>query len=484
MAPVDKRVFLAGRRCHPYGWYVQHTPEEPPGPGLQWRFHSGAEIGARAREKFGGGRQLPRAPLDLALRTTAEAVRCGEDAVLFEASFAWQELVARADVLRRSNGGWTLIEVKSGKSTDDGAVKDEYLDDVSYTVCVAQRAGVPIDGVSLVLVNRDFRLGGTAPLLTEVDITEAAMQRAAEIAVDAQQIAAAVQAEERPAPGLSFKCRACEIFDTECLGVGVPDPLFVLPHLREKRFEELRCYERVAQIPAGTKLTPTQERIANVIRSGLPVLEDGLRVLDDIVWPAQYLDFEAVSPCVPWFEGRPPYDPVPFQYSLHLVTSPDAVPEHREYLAPTTGDWRRELAERLLQDLGTAGSIVVYSSYEKTRLNALAELFPDLQARLQAVISRLFDLERIFKDGYCHPGFAGSTSIKKVLPVMVDGLGYDKLAVGNGEDAAGVFALMRVGKYPAADHAAWRRKLLEYCGLDTMAMVRLHRALLEVRAAD
>jgi hypothetical protein len=403
-------------------------------------------------------------------------------AVLFEASFAWQELVARADALRRSNGGWTVIEVKSGKSTDDGGVKDEYLDDVSYTVCVAQRAGLRIDGVALVLVNRDFRLSGPEPLLTEVDVTEAAMQRADEIAADAQEIAAAVQAEERPAPGLNFKCRACEIFDTECLGVGVPDPLFVLPRLSEKRFEELRSYERVSQIPPGTKLTPTQGRIADVIRSGRPVLEDGLRVLDDILWPARYLDFEAVSPCVPWFEGRPPYDPIPFQYSLHLLTSPDAAPMHWEYLAPAIGDWRRELTERLLEDLGTAGSIVVYSSYEKTRLNALAALFPDLQTRIEAVVARLFDLERIFKDGYCHPGFAGSTSIKKVLPVMVDGLGYDALGVGNGDDAAGVFALMRVGKYPAPDHAQWRRKLLEYCGLDTLAMVRLHQALLEVRA--
>lgn len=482
MALLDKRVLLAGRRCHPYGWHVQHAPQEPPGPGLQWRFHYGAEIGARAREALGAGRQLPAAPLDVALGATEDAVRRGEDALLFEASFRWRDLVARADALRRSDGGWTVIEVKSGKSTDDGSVKDEYLDDVSYTVCVAQHAGLRIDGVAMVLVNRDFRLGGAEPLLTEVDVTEAAMQRADEMAVDAQEIAATVQAEARPAPRLNFKCRACEIFDTECLGAGVPDPLFALPRLSEKRFEELSRYERVSQIPAGAKLTATQERIADVIRSGQPIREDGLRVLDDISWPARYLDFEAVMPCVPWFEGRPPYDAVPFQYSVDLLPVPDAAPEHREYLAPTTGDWRRELTERLLQDLGTAGSIVVYSSYEKTRLTALAELFPDLQTRLQAVIARLFDLERVFKDGYCHPGFAGSTSIKKVLPVMVDGLRYDKLGVGNGEDAAGVFALMRVGAYPAAEHDAWRRMLLDYCGLDTLAMVRLHQALLNVRA--
>lgn len=483
MALVDKRVILAGRRCHPYGWHVQHASEAPPSPGLLWRFHNGREIGARARETLGAGLLLPTAPLDVALRATGEAVQRGEHVLLFEASFAWGNVVARADALRRSRDGWTVIEVKSGKSTADGSVKDEYLDDVAYTVCVAQHAGLRITDVALILVNRGFTLGGREPLLVELDVTEAGMQRAAEIGVDAQEIAAAVQADTRPTPSLTFKCRACEIFDTECLGKGVPDPLFVLPNLREKRFEELRAYERVSRIPASVKLAPTQERVAAVFRSGQPSVEPGLRILDDVVWPARYLDFEAVMPCIPWFEGAPAYDTVPFQYSVHLLTAPEgAAPEHREYLAPTTGDWRRELTERLLQDLGTAGSIVVYSSYEQTRLNALGILFPDLQPQLQAALARLFDLERAFKDGYCHPDFGGSTSIKQVLPVMVDGLGYDDLGVGNGNDAAGVFGLMRVGEYPVGEQEPWRRKLLEYCGLDTLAMVKLHRALLEIRA--
>src|SRR5437867_4012754 len=124
---VDKRAFLAGRACLTQGWYVHHAPGEIPGPGLQWRFHAGADVARRAREWLGDGRYLPRTPLDSALQVTAEAVKDGKSNLLFEASFAWNRLVARADGLSRVEGGWTIIEIKSGKSPADGSVKEEYL---------------------------------------------------------------------------------------------------------------------------------------------------------------------------------------------------------------------------------------------------------------------------------------------------------------------------------------------------------------------
>jgi hypothetical protein len=153
-----------------------------------------------------------------------------------------------------------------------------------------------------------------------------------------------------------------------------------------------------------------------------------------------------------------------------------AEPTAYGFLAETTGDWRRELVEQLLRDLGEHGSIVVYSSYERTQLSALAKLFPGLGDRIDAVIARLFDLEAVFKHGYCHPDFAGRTTIKKVLPAMVPDLDYAGLAIANGADAAGAFALMRVGEYAVETHEKHRTALIEYCALDTMALVRLHHA--------
>jgi hypothetical protein len=219
-----------------------------------------------------------------------------------------------------------------------------------------------------------------------------------------------------------------------------------------------------------------------VIRSGTAHRDlDGLRRLDDVVAPIHYLDFEAVSPHLPWFADRPPYDATPFQYSLHTRAQAEGETVHRYYLAPVSGDWRRELINQLLADLGASGSILVYSSYEKTRLRGLAAIFPDLSAKIEATISRLFDLEEVVKKGYVHPGFGGRTSIKKVLPIVAPDLSYASLEIGNGDDAAASFAFMRVGVTPESSHAAKRAALLKYCHQDTLALVRLHDYLLEER---
>jgi hypothetical protein len=62
---------------------------------------------------------------------------------------------------------------------------------------------------------------------------------------------------------------------------------------------------------------------------------------------------------------------------LHSVTG-DGVLHHREFLAEGGGDPRRQFAETLIEALTAFdGPIIVYSSYERTRLKELAGQFPD-----------------------------------------------------------------------------------------------------------
>jgi len=70
-----------------------------------------------------------------------------------------------------------------------------------------------------------------------------------------------------------------------------------------------------------------------------------------------------------------------------------------------------------------------------------------------------------------------------VLPVMVPALSYAGLPVNNGDDALGLFALMRVGAIDDAQVPGLREQLLEYCHLDTLAMLRLHEEVGRVRGA-
>lgn len=480
---VDKQTFLAGAECLTRGWCVKHAEPETPSPSLEWRFHAGSEIARYAREWLGEGRMLRRTPEPEARQATANALADPESRLLFEASFRSGSLVARADALRRRENGWDLIEIKSGTTPADGRpVKSEYIDDVAYTTLVAKQAGLVVGRILLVLLNREYRVDGRAAMFEELDVTDLTLSRVSEFASISDKVAAAASAAEKPTPSLQYFCKDCPFFSTQCVGVGVPDPLFSIPRLSEKRFGELRAYGRISQLPATTALTEAQQVVAEVIRSGDPRIElGGLELLDRVVFPLFYLDFEAISPHIPWFPDRPPYDATPFQYSLHLRTKATAPLEHRSYLAPSEGDWRRDLITQLLGDLGSKGTIFVYSSYERTRLTALAVLFPDLEAAVAAVIARLFDLEEVVRHGYIHPDFGGRTSIKKVLPVLARDLTYDGLAIDNGDDAAGNFGMMRVGKIPPADHAQECEALLAYCQLDTLAMVRIHEELQRIR---
>jgi hypothetical protein len=473
---ITKRIFLAALTCDTAGWYAARAQADPPGPGIQWRFYTGAEIGRLAREQLGRGTLLPFAPTDVALKATATALNDPDSTLLFEATLVAEPFVARADALRRSGPGWEVIEVKSAVAPDNDRVKDEYIDDLAYTAFVARASGVAVTRCTLLFLGRDCRLA--APSFTKVDVTDLVVQRVSVFADRSAAIAAACTAVDRPAPALEFVCKRCEFFATECVGQGIPDPLFLLPRLSEKRFEEMKPYQRLSAVPAGANLTAPQHRVFNAIRSRQPLIDQlALAPLKDLVWPVYYLDFEAVAPALPWFTESTPYEVMPFQFSIHVCDRPGHEIAHYEYLAPVGGDWRQALVEALVEQLGDRGSIAVYTNYEQLRLTSMAAAFPQFTAALNGIIARLVDFEPIVRNGYCHPAFLGRTSIKNVLPVVAPELSYGALDVGNGLDAEGLFALMTVGQRDPADHAAFRQQLLTYCKLDTLAMVRLHAAL-------
>jgi hypothetical protein len=482
---IDKEAFLAAATCLTQGWYVRHAPKEEPSPGVEWRFYVGAEIGRLARGWLGAGVPLPRSPVENALAATAKALDEAGTVLAYEPTFATGDFVARADAVRKNGTSWDLIEVKSGKLPESGdpkKVKSDYIDDFAFTTFVAKAAGLEVARCVMVLIRGDYRYGQPmSELLGEIDVTNQVLPKAREFDAMSTKVATALQSDDRPDPVLILACKDCPFYATQCLGVGVADPLFFLPRLSAKRFEEMKAYGRISALPGDVDLTDPQKRVATVFRTGEPLVEPaGLKVLDDVVWPAYYLDFESVGPAIPWFPGVAPYEQMPFQLSLHVCDTPDHESAYHRYIAPIEGDWREELATRLVDYLGDHGSILMYSPYERRMLNYLAEAVPRLAADLTRLVDRLYDLEPVFKNGYYEKGFKGRTSIKETLPTMVPDLSYRELAVRGGDDAAGLFALMRVGKYSPADCKRHEEGLLEYCKMDTLAMVRLHQALAEI----
>jgi hypothetical protein len=164
-------------------------------------------------------------------------------------------------------------------------------------------------------------------------------------------------------------------------------------------------------------LTENQLRVKNYVKSNSLFVGDKLRnELNVIVWPAYYLDFETTQTAIPLYPDMPPYTSIVTQYSIHKCSAPGNVIDHLEFLADESKDDRKELAKHLIKDLEGEGSIITYSSFEKTTINNLARRFPDISGELNSLINRIVDLEAIIRKNIYHPDFHGSTSIKWTLP--------------------------------------------------------------------
>ena len=73
----------------------------------------------------------------------------------------------------------------------------------------------------------------------------------------------------------------------------------------------------------------------------------------------------------------------------------------------------------------------------------------------------------------------GSYSIKAVLPALIPELSYDGMEISNGGMAMNAYSTMCETEDPE-ELESIRKALLEYCGLDTLAMVKIVEKLREI----
>ncbi len=155
-------------------------------------------------------------------------------------------------------------------------------------------------------------------------------------------------------------------------------------------------------------------------------------------------------------------------------------------------DPRRTLFAHLLEDLGCAGAVIHWSSYEKIVIQNAARdpRYAEFRDGLEALLPRQRDLGKAVDRWVFDKGFHGKWSLKKVYPVLVPGADADAIQEGSGvvsyDDLDGVAkgdeAAMLLLEYVRPETAEERRteirrQLLQYCELDTWATVEVLRAL-------
>ena len=107
------------------------------------------------------------------------------------------------------------------------------------------------------------------------------------------------------------------------------------------------------------------------------------------------------------------------------------------------------------------------------RLSELAAWLPEFSGRIKKIQRRLWDLLPVVRNHVYHPCFSGSYSLKSVLPALVPEMTYEGMPVANGQDAGLAWEALVQGDLGRPERERIKKGLLDYCGQDTLALLRL-----------
>ena len=408
----------------------------------------------------------------------------GDRAVNFQIVFESDDgLFARADAVERtSDGDNVLYEVKSSTSvkTDN---QHNHVKDACFQKICAERAGQKIDRVYLVHLNGEYvREGGVDPaaLLVFADVSNEVENIAADTIAEIDAALKFLANDvDRDGCACLEKSRGhhCDTFSL--FNPGVPTPsIYSLPRLSAKKRRDFLSMGRfgLGGVDDDFPLSEKQRLVVQAAKSGEPQINaPAIReFLSDLSFPLYFFDYETFASAVPLLDGASPHKHFPVQYSLHVLEE-DGSLTHREYLEREARLSLR-LIEQMQADIGPVGSIVSWhASFEKTRNREMGESFPEKAPFLKDMNDRMVDLEDVFKTDYVDALFDGSTSIKKVLPIVCPHLDYSDLDVQDGTAAMEAWERMINSKPEEAEPIA--RALVNYCERDTFAMVEIYRFL-------
>lgn len=191
-----------------------------------------------------------------------------------------------------------------------------------------------------------------------------------------------------------------------------------------------------------------------------------------------FIDFEWETYMIPPYKGLRPYEHVPFQYSIHMLKK-DGSLSHREFIQ--TGDCREDFIRSLLKDIPRDACLVAYNAKgaEMLRISELKEQFPTYSNLLDDLLSRFYDMAYPFQEGLVYDTkMRANFSVKSLLTVVSD-LDYHDLAIANGMEAVYKWRLLDL-KDSDSDLEDIRKKLSEYCSMDSYSLYLIYRWLLKL----
>ena len=487
---LSKSQYCSAIQCPKMLWLKKNKPEVFDESVLnQAVLETGNEVGDLAMGLFGPFVEVPFGNLSEMIRQT-KVLLAENTPVVTEASFSYQGLFCSVDILK--NLGDRRVEIYEVKSSTE--VKPIHYHDAAFQAYVLTKLGFTVGRVCIVHINNQYVRHGNLDLqqLFEIaDVTVEARAMLPDVETNLERFSEYLAQTEEPADDIGTYCKDPYLcgFWGYCTRAICSPSVFDLYRLDFRK--KIDLYRRSV---VSFRDLVRESDVMNDIRQrqieyalndkGDYVDREHIRgFLAQLRYPLYFLDFETVQPAIPRYEGTKPYAQIPFQYSLHYIESEDGELKHLEFLAEPGTDPRRAIAERLCADIPADACVTAYyKKFECSRLQELADTFPDLAEHLLRIRDNIVDLLVPFQSGWYYNRAMGSSfSIKSVLPALFPAdpsLDYHNLEeIHNGSEAMNAFPAME--QMSPEEQAQTRRNLLKYCELDTYAMVKVWQKLNE-----
>jgi hypothetical protein len=499
VAVLSKSKILAYLQCPKRLWLEVRQPAlRSNSSATTTSFATGHAVGDASRKIYdpeGVGIFLDIKTLGLKSLIAATQTALAERKTIFEAGFQANASLSLADILipvvDEAGPAWRMVEVKSSTS-----VKDFHVKDLTVQTAIATQSGIRLTQVSVAHVDNSWTYPGGGQysgLLKEEDQTANVKQLGADVTQWLNDAHLVAKLPSAPARSMGNHCTEpyeCG-FLAHCSSgeVLVEHPVAWLPRVQTKVLKSYLAtpgVKAMEDVPDALlndlQLRVKKHTLEKTVYFNAP---DAKNALAKHPLPGYFLDFETISFAVPIWAGTRPYEQVPFQFSMHYLEGSDKVVQHSEFLDLTGNDPTLPFAEALVKACGEFGPIFVYNKgFEGARIGDLIHHLQDevgLVAALASIKARLVDLMPITQNAYYNPTQEGSWSIKSVLTAMVPDLSYKNLDVvqdGGGAQQAYLRAISFAGVGGGiAEMELIRKQLLAYCGMDTIAMVRIWQKL-------
>lgn len=490
---LSKTNYLVYRDCAHNAWVKAHLPEvyraKPLSVFDQAIIETGNEVDVLARDLFPGGILVERGDAP----GTAQLV-AGRTPVMYQPVFESEKYTTACDVLvwNAETNVYDLYEVKASASGDDKKAKDDlYAHDLAFQAHVLRENDVPLGTLYLVRLNSEYIFDGSLDLellFTREDFTERVSEISDAVLIEMEAAHAWLQQESAPDGPCTciYRGRSSQCTTFAHTNATVPEySVHDLTRIGTSKKKLAALIDAgvlaIEDVPDDFGLSEKQRNQVIATKTGEPFVDtDAIAAfLATMQYPIAFLDYETYPCALPRFAGYGPFHQIPFQFSLHVIEADGGEARHHEFLFTEPECPDVALVAALKAALPQTGTVVAWNQTFEKGINAkLAERLPGERTFMDDVNARVVDLMDVFTGQMVvHPAFKGKTSIKYVLPALVPELSYQELAIQEGGTASETWNKIVTGELDADGIARERENLLKYCGLDSLAMAEIWRAL-------